>query len=446
MSETKPQTSPVDPHDVDWEFIFEASAGGRDGSLGMIERTRAVQNHVPEITSEHTADRLVADALGQGLLVKNGDDIRLADADSTCSDIRADDIDWVSLFNAVVGSPRSKFPTTSRFTHIKIYGPVDSESEAQAAWEDAVEQSIIVKKGQEGSDGPGMYLAEDRLPEVEKEEAVSSDEEDSQEVHEAVSALREDADSESEYVDSMEGLLTDVLDRLERVENYQKRIFEEHNQQRTGITEIQVERLKEGAILSRDGVDEEMLIEDLGFDLIFVGQENDMVRLADRHQVEANEDVSATAMPDFDALCELEEARMKDVLGLATREEIESETKNKYRAMTVWDDAEMLDVSDNDSRIVIPSSKVREKLDRVTDVTGSSLNMAVSRAMEYVRDHSDGVFELEKGNSNKLVANKEDLVDAKISRFEKASIESSDGSANTVVSSREGVSVSGTGR
>lgn len=445
-------TGVLDPEDIDWRELFREHTGSVGGKLGLVDRVKAVKSFT-QISNDDYAETLIGDAIEAGILERDQDYIYIAsEGGDQNTEASAEDVDWEAVFRGAAGSESGKISTQMLPDYINVYDDaVDTSTEAEQLKEEALEKGIIEIR--DGPEGQGTYLVDALVDSEDADVGASASESgQEQEVPEEIQALREQSSTQDEYVRALEGVVGELMKRVERVEQRQNTLFDENRRQRTGLTEMQVNRLKQGAILSRDGVDEEALRQDLGLDIIIVGENSDMIRLADRHQAESNDDVRQTSLPDFDSLCDIEEVRMKNVLGMRDRDEIESESKDLYRAMSVWEDAEILDVTDNSSKIAIPSSKVREKCERIAPdddgISSSSFYTIAGRVMELLEEKSDGVLEVEEGTENRLVGDIEELTEAKVARFQRSTIDSADGSgsSNTVVRERQGVSVRDTGR
>jgi len=330
---------------------------------------------------------------------------------------------------------------------------VSEKDEAQAAIKEAKDRGRLVQK-------PKGY----RLSVGVNEESSKTQTPDNggSTVHPVVQDLRENAEDTDEYVTSVESTLSTVLRRLDdieerqaevesRVENVEEqdenreqrvnKIFRSYNEVRTGLTEMQLRRLKDGELLSADAVDIDAL-EDMGYDPIIVGDNRDAVRLP-AHEQDDGDSGNSRDLPDFNQLCTLEELRVKKKLKLVTRQDIENDSAYKFRGMVVWDDAGLLNVSDSNDELSIPSSKIREKLMKIEDIKKESSYEIAKRTMRKMTPEtadekdgnwSDGVFRFDdSGNENRIVADVEDLRDATVQRFSTSAVAGEGGESNTVV-------------
>ncbi len=149
-------------------------------------------------------------------------------------------------------------------------------------------------------------------------------------------------------------------------------------------------------------------------------------------------------MPDFANLCELEELRVKKLCGITTREQIEAQEKgkDKFRALAVFADAGLLDVSDQADTVSITSSKVGEKIQQVApdgEISADSIYQVRSRVMKRMtpetdENWTDGVFRWDDSEKeNKIVASADDLRDVKVQRFRNMQLDLEGGDSNAVV-------------
>lgn len=367
----------------------------------------------------------------------------------------ASKIDWDRIFDDWENGdyiPRENLP------RVLVYNSeyVSSEAEAKEAVRDAINTGIVAMKRK----GVRLATSSDSDPDTgtpTPDVTVEDKDEPESDVHPTVQQLREIADTTPEYVASMESVLSEVLTRMDNVEDRMStvetrmddveetdqdregrvnKIFDTYNEVRTGLTELQLRRLEDGELLSSDAVDVDALKE-LGYDPIIVGDNRDAVRLPADEQDDGDTG-SSRDLPDFSQLCTLEELRIKNKLKLRSREDIENDTAYKYRALVVWDDAGLLDVSDNPDEIAIPSSKVREKLLKIEDISRPSSYEIAKRTMEKMTPEgdnwSDGVFRFDgSGNENRIVADVEEYTTATVQRFSTSAVTGEGGASNTVV-------------
>lgn len=456
----------VDPSDVDWDAVYKYGNG--KGSLTPYEKTEAVRAVVDEVSTEQAAERLIGLAADEGLIeitaeglqvptAVNGQSSTTASSNGTgteaqpqTGDIAPEEIDWVGYLDEYGAGPHESLPSSGqrKFTLALYVDAIQDESHAEELISQAIDDGVLVREN------TSLYLAPERRPSRNKSITPSAGDTSERELHSAVENLREDSSGTEDYVRGLEDLVTTVLDRIETVENRQDKLFENHRRHETALNEIQVQRLKRGEPISRDGVDVERLERELDLDLIIVGENNDIVRLKDQHLEDP--DKGSTALPDFSRLCLLEELRIKHLLGMMSREQIErSEGKNVFRAMVVWSDAELLDTASRDDEIAIPTSKVKTKLDEHEDFKPDSLRAIANTVLDTVARESEGVFELKtRDNRKHVVAAKEVLVDAKISRFQRATVsddlgetgDDNETGCNSVITPSEGVALQNTGR
>jgi len=378
----------------------------------------------------------------------SGSGVESQSAQVTRSDI-ANKIDWNALFDDNTPIDRTKLARTLAFESEHV----TSEDEGNRIVASAFDQGILRHTGS-GFRPASTTSSQD--PVTGEEEIASNVDTDNSSVHPVLEDLRESADDSTEYVESMESVLSEVLHRMDELEDRQddveeaddareqrvNKIFDDYREMRPAVTELQVSRLQDGEILSAGNVDIDAL-EDMGFDPVRIGENNDMVRLPIENQ--DDEDAGgATDLPDFANLCELEELRVKKLCGITTREQIEAQEKgkDKFRALAVFADAGLLDVSDQADTVSITSSKVGEKIQQVApdgEISADSIYQVRSRVMKRMtpetdENWTDGVFRWDDSEKeNKIVASADDLRDVKVQRFRNMQLDLEGGDSNAVV-------------
>lgn len=364
----------------------------------------------------------------------------------------ATEVDWQSLFdgNSAIGRTQLARKLVFESDHVA------TEDEGNRIVASAFDQGLL-RHTNNGFRPASTVTVDSEVTESEPAQPSSySDTVTETDVHPVVEELRDSADDTTEYVQSMESVLSDVLDRVDdledRVEAVEEtddareqrvnKIFDGYREMRPAVTELQVSRLQDGEILSAGNVDIDAL-EEMGFDPVRIGENNDMIRLP----VEDHDDNDAGGsadLPDFNQLCELETLRVKKLCGLTTRDEIEAQEKgkDKFRALAVFADAGLLDVSDQPDKISITSTKVGEKIQQVApegEISADSIYQVRSRVMKRMTSETDenwtdGVFEWDDSEKeNKIVASVDDLRAAKVQRFRNMQLDIEGGDSNAVV-------------
>lgn len=420
----------VDPADVDWEAIFDAHAGS-DGLLDLSTRTDVVQAEVDGIESSLQADALLKEAADAGHIEERGGDYYLETGTET---IDADDVDWVSLFEAVAGGVGQRLPTSEikRSVNIKSELGLRSEDTAAELVEQARERGIIVLTEVNGA--KGLYLSDGleraRASETGTEtEATAETAEATQETRPELEALREQSDDVEEYASQLEGLLTDVLDRLEAVEERQDRqeerantFFKENRRQRVGLTEIQMERLQEGKVISRDGVDESVLEDEFGENLAIVGDDNNHIRLMNPDTEEATNSGTKTEIPDFGKYCDLEAELLKLNYKVKSKDELLNERggRNKYRALVIWRNKFLIGDKQR-GKLQISGQDVRETILEYAqfDTSETSMDTTANRVMDRFEEWTNGALtkELDDAGRSCLRGDVEDIQDESCPQF-----------------------------
>lgn len=436
--EEVPGTHDVDPAEVDWQEIREAWADS-DGMLNASSRVDVIGRAVDGITSSTQAESLLTEAADRGFIEERGGDYYIeTQAEES---VTADQVDWEHVFKEVAGGIDRPLPSSARGLQIAMNTDLAGENEGLEAFEDAKEKGIIVLTKRDDDEVRKAYLA-DGLEQASSaasgmEETAAGDD-GGQQTRPELEALREESDDLEEYVGQLEGLLTNVLDRLEAVEERQENqderfneyVKEKNEQQRVGLSELQIRRLREGDMLSTDGVDMEVLRDEFGDDLVEVSG-GSAVRLA---EPKVDEDTSrSTELPDFEDYCELEAERLKLHLQLRTPEDVKGDGIYKYRCLTVWSNAETLATSNDEfpGKMVITKGQVESWIMKHArnGAKQSSMDTVCNRVMDEMADRTDGVIEKKIRNGNSvLVFETDDLEEARCPRFQSRSLDGEDGS------------------
>lgn len=424
----------VDPAGVDWVSIFNQYTGS-DGLLDLSTRADVIRREVDGIHNSRQAEALLAAAADGGYIDERDGDYYL---ERSGGGLSVDDIDWRELFADVAEGVSNPLPSAGKRKFlIKSHLGLDSEEVVDELISDAFDRGIIVN-----TDG-GLYLTdalENGQSATDSDADVTADDgpdtDGGNETRPELEALREDSDDVEEYVGNLEGLLTDVLDRLEAVEKRQDRqderadtFLKENQEQRVGLSELQIRRLREGDMLSTDGVDMDVLRDEFGDDLVEVSGGN-AVRLA---EPKIDEDSSrSTDLPNFEEYCELEAERLKLHLKLRTPEDIKRDGIYKYRCLTIWSNAEMLATSNDEfaGKMAITKPQVESWILKHArnGAKESSMDTVCNRVMDEMSGRTDGVIEKKIRNGNSvLVFEVDEIEDARCPRFQSRSIGGGDG-------------------
>lgn len=422
----------VDPTDVDWRTVF-AEHGGDDGILGASVRTDAVIEEVDGIENSRQAESLLADAADRGVIDRQNNDY-VIDHDP----IEEIEVDWHAVFESVAKGIDQPLPSSGkRGFLIQNELGLESEDQAHELVERARERGIIVQAEVNGSSG--LFLSnglDDARATTDTDETATPDE-TTTETRPELEALREQSSDVEEYANNLEGLLTDVLDRLETVEERQERqddrfheyVKEKNEEQRVGLTELQIRRLREGDMLSTDGVEMDVLHDEFGDDLVEVSG-GSAVRLA---EPKTDEDSSrSTQLPNFDDYCELEAERLRLHLDLRTPEDVKNDGVYKHRCLTIWSNAETLATQNGEfpGQMVITKGQVESWLWKHArnGADRKSMDTICNRTMNEMADKTDGVIEKKIRNGNSvLVFGQDELEGARCPRFQARSIDREDG-------------------
>lgn len=430
--ETVPDTHSVNPADVDWAAIGDEHAAS-DGLLDLSHRTDALTQTVDGIETSRQANALLASAAEQGYIDEQDGDYYLP---ATDDEIDATDVDWHAVFESVaggVGKPLTAGGKTNLGISLEL--GLDSPEEADRLVEDARDRGLITSLPNK----TGLYLADgieaaqtDSGPAPQPDSSVS----ETPQTRPELEALREDSDGMDEYVDQLEGLLTNVLDRLDAVEERQDRqdervneyVREKNEEQRVGLTELQIRCLRDGDMLSTDGVDMDALREEFGDDLVEVSG-GSAVRLA---EPKTDDSSRSTELPDFEDYCELEAERLKLHLQLRTPDDVQADGIYKYRCLTIWSNAETLATSNDEfpGQMVITKAQVESWLWKHArnGAKKSSMHTVCNRVMDEMADRTGGVIEKKVRNGNSvLVFSTDDLEDARCPRFQSRSLDGGEG-------------------
>lgn len=253
------------------------------------------------------------------------------------------------MFESVAGGIGQPLPSSAIARKLEVQNELglESEEEAETLITDARERGIIAATEVDGVSG--FYLSDGVGAATQSSQDIGT-ETTTEATRPELEALRSESNGLEEYVGQLEGLLTNVLERLEAVEERQHNqderfndyVREKNEEQRVGLTELQIRRLREGDMLSTDGVDMSVLRDEFGDDLVEVSG-GDAVRLA---EPKVDQDSSrSTELPDFENYCELEAERIKLHLGFRTPDDVKGDGIYKYRCLTIWSNAETLTTS-----------------------------------------------------------------------------------------------------
>ena len=242
----------------------------------------------------------------------------------------------------------------------------------------------------------------------------------------------------AEKVESLENEVAELREEKEELKQElqaEKKHVEALNRQlktmKTGLTELQVQELQAGSMLSTDGVQEYRIQDELGIELQYCGEEQQYVRASDPEDV-GDEKAMAASLPDAAEMCQVEQLRQVYRRGLMDLEELgDAETQ---RAILVWDNVDTLaeEAGDKQNRNWrISSEKVRRIIKKHHDVQDGSLYELARRVMQRLPALTDGALTKEKQNGNlTLVGKKERIQDELKPLYEGATMD--DGS-NVVV-------------
>lgn len=246
-----------------------------------------------------------------------------------------------------------------------------------------------------------------------------------------IEALASRVESLENEVEELQEENSDLESELEDTRNYAEALHRQLETVKTGLTELQVQELQTGAMLSTDGIQEFQLEEELGLDLQYCGEEKGFVRLTDPKDV-GDEKAMGASLPDADQMCQIEQLRQVYRRGLMGLEDLgDAETQ---RAVLVWDNIDTLaeDTGDSDHRNWrITSEKVRRIIKKNHDVQNGSLYELARRVMESLPTLTDGSLTKEKKNGKLCLVGEQDRIQNELKPlYEAASME--DGS-NVVV-------------
>ncbi|ELZ05714.1 hypothetical protein [Natrialba aegyptia] len=434
FEESVPETHTVDPAEVDWAAIGAEHASS-DGLLDASHRTDALTTSIDGIENSRQASALLVDAAEQGHIdERNGDYYVPVDGGDR---IDVTDVDWHAVFEEVAGGVEQPLPPEGK-RNLGIMFELDlaNEDEADELVEDALDHGVITSSAGQS----GLYLA-DALDQSTTDTATSTTDDPVETADETtrpeLEALRKGSDDLEEYVGQLEGLLTDVLDRLDAVEERQDRqeeqankFFKENRRQRVGVTEIQMERLQEGKVVSRDGVDENVLKDEFGDNLAIVGDDNNHIRLMNPDTEESGGGGSVTEIPDFDKYCDLEAELLKLNYKVKSKQDLLNERggRNKYRALVIWRNKYLVGDDQGDT-LQISGEDVRETILEYAqfNASASGMDTTANRVMDRFEDWTNGALtkELDKKGRSCLRGDVEDIQDECCPQFR--SREGSDG-------------------
>lgn len=215
-----------------------------------------------------------------------------------------------------------------------------------------------------------------------------------------VAALAEKVESLENEVKELREEKEELKSELQAEKKHAEALSRQLKTLKTGLTELQVQELQTGSMLSTDGVQEYRLSEELGLDLQYCGDEKQYVRLTDPQDV-GDEKAMAASLPDADEMCQVEQLRQVWRRGLMDLEDLgDAETQ---RAILVWDNIDALaeEAGDKQNRNWrVTSEKVRRIIKKHHDVQDGSLYELARRVISRLPALTDGVLTAEKKNGS----------------------------------------------